>query len=105
VTPPGDALERPPSCPYNKQLFRGTNSVVECNLAKVEVAGSNPVSRFYFQRRRKQSNAQQRRGECGNERPTIRREVHFILLEVARAVQFGDITLGEQNCHYRRTYR
>jgi hypothetical protein len=24
---------------------RGSNSVVECNLAKVEVAGSNPVSR------------------------------------------------------------
>lgn len=24
----------------------GNNSVVECNLAKVEVAGSNPVSRF-----------------------------------------------------------
>ena len=24
----------------------GTNSVVECDLAKVEVAGSNPVSRF-----------------------------------------------------------
>jgi hypothetical protein len=29
-------------------MFRalsGNNSVVECNLAKVEVAGSNPVSR------------------------------------------------------------
>ena len=25
---------------------RGSNSVVECDLAKVEVAGSNPVSRF-----------------------------------------------------------
>ena len=25
--------------------FCGSNSVVECNLAKVEVAGSNPVSR------------------------------------------------------------
>ena len=25
--------------------LRGNNSVVECNLAKVEVAGSNPVSR------------------------------------------------------------
>ena len=24
---------------------RGNNSVVECNLAKVDVAGSNPVSR------------------------------------------------------------
>ena len=29
-----------------KSRFRcGSNSVVECNLAKVEVAGSNPVSR------------------------------------------------------------
>ena len=31
-----------------KQWFAfegGNNSVVECNLAKVEVAGSNPVSR------------------------------------------------------------
>ena len=26
----------------------GSNSVVECNLAKVEVAGSNPVSRSIF---------------------------------------------------------
>ena len=26
----------------------GNNSVVECNLAKVEVAGSNPVSRSIF---------------------------------------------------------
>ena len=26
-------------------LSGGSNSVVECNLAKVEVAGSNPVSR------------------------------------------------------------
>jgi hypothetical protein len=26
-------------------LMSGNNSVVECNLAKVEVAGSNPVSR------------------------------------------------------------
>ena len=27
----------------------GTNSVVECDLAKVEVAGSNPVSRSFLQ--------------------------------------------------------
>jgi hypothetical protein len=27
----------------------GNNSVVECDLAKVEVAGSNPVSRSIFQ--------------------------------------------------------
>ena len=27
---------------------RGNNSVVECDLAKVEVAGSNPVSRSIF---------------------------------------------------------
>ena len=27
---------------------RGSNSVVECNLAKVEVAGSNPVSRSRY---------------------------------------------------------
>jgi hypothetical protein len=26
----------------------GSNSVVECDLAKVEVAGSNPVSRSRF---------------------------------------------------------
>ena len=29
----------------------GNNSAVECNLAKVEVAGSNPVSRSRFQDR------------------------------------------------------
>ncbi len=40
---------------YNSHRFkrfvrakRGNNSVVECNLAKVEVAGSNPVSRSIF---------------------------------------------------------
>ncbi len=36
-----------PAFLYKKRLFTpcGSNSVVECNLAKVEVAGSNPVSR------------------------------------------------------------
>ncbi len=34
------------------EQFRGNNSVVECNLAKVEVAGSNPVSRSKTNRRR-----------------------------------------------------
>ena len=29
-------------------LLCGSNSVVECDLAKVEVAGSNPVSRSIF---------------------------------------------------------
>ena len=29
-------------------LSSGSNSVVECDLAKVEVAGSNPVSRSRF---------------------------------------------------------
>src|SRR5258708_1074842 len=38
------ALENPIHF-YNRSLKRGSNSVVECNLAKVEVAGSNPVSR------------------------------------------------------------
>ena len=34
---------------YSK-MFKtsGNNSVVECDLAKVEVAGSNPVSRSNF---------------------------------------------------------
>ncbi len=37
---------------------RGSNSVVECNLAKVEVAGSNPVSRsIYFALARQQVGA------------------------------------------------
>ena len=31
-----------------KSPLSGSNSVVECNLAKVEVAGSNPVSRSIF---------------------------------------------------------
>jgi hypothetical protein len=30
---------------YKFGLASGNNSVVECNLAKVEVAGPNPVSR------------------------------------------------------------
>ena len=29
-------------------IVSGNNSAVECNLAKVEVAGSNPVSRSIF---------------------------------------------------------
>jgi hypothetical protein len=33
---------------YNWILLSGSNSVVECDLAKVEVAGSNPVSRSRF---------------------------------------------------------
>ena len=32
---------------FRRQLS-GSNSVVECDLAKVEVAGSNPVSRSNF---------------------------------------------------------
>ena len=35
--------------PYCKiRRLSGSNSVVECDLAKVEVAGSNPVSRSRF---------------------------------------------------------
>jgi hypothetical protein len=33
---------------FTKKSVSGNNSVVECNLAKVEVAGSNPVSRSSF---------------------------------------------------------
>ena len=40
----------PPPEYFHASPFRicGSNSVVECNLAKVEVAGSNPVSRSIF---------------------------------------------------------
>jgi hypothetical protein len=33
---------------YAFSMLSGNNSVVECDLAKVEVAGSNPVSRSIF---------------------------------------------------------
>ena len=33
---------------YDQGSASGNNSVVECDLAKVEVAGSNPVSRSIF---------------------------------------------------------
>jgi hypothetical protein len=33
---------------YFQRSLSGNNSVVECDLAKVEVAGSNPVSRSIF---------------------------------------------------------
>jgi hypothetical protein len=36
---------------YVKGSAGGNSSVVECDLAKVEVAGSNPVSRSKFSRR------------------------------------------------------
>ena len=42
------ALDTDITAPYYlgaKITVGGNNSVVECNLAKVEVAGSNPVSR------------------------------------------------------------
>ncbi len=34
--------------PDFKMVLSGNNSVVECNLAKVEVGGSNPLSRSIF---------------------------------------------------------
>ncbi len=36
------------------KMLSGNNSAVECDLAKVEVAGSNPVSRSIFFRRHSQ---------------------------------------------------
>jgi hypothetical protein len=49
---PGDRIpkeffvDKGPKDRYSSFLVSGgNNSVVECNLAKVEVAGSNPVSR------------------------------------------------------------
>ena len=48
----GSCLERA-SCGTFRCSLSGNNSVVECDLAKVEVAGSNPVSRsIFFPRRR-----------------------------------------------------
>ena len=43
-----------PICYSGSFSASGNNSVVECDLAKVEVAGSNPVSRsnFYIPNRR-----------------------------------------------------
>ena len=38
-------IDNPQTHGYIHTPKRGNNSVVECNLAKVEVAGSNPVSR------------------------------------------------------------
>ena len=42
--PPDLYLDKQYPLAYKKR-WRGNNSVVECNLAKVKVAGSNPVSR------------------------------------------------------------
>ena len=39
------------SGPVRSATASGNNSVVECDLAKVEVAGSNPVSRSNLDRR------------------------------------------------------
>ena len=43
---PSEGVDMAPRarCIFRRHLC-GSNSVVECNLAKVEVAGSNPVSR------------------------------------------------------------
>jgi hypothetical protein len=41
----GGALNRADPLWYSHCIESGNNSVVECDLAKVEVAGSNPVSR------------------------------------------------------------
>ena len=40
-----EAMKRTVSLWYNQSVPSGSNSAVECDLAKVEVAGSNPVSR------------------------------------------------------------
>ena len=39
---------RDPHPRFTMVRLSGSNSVVECDLAKVEVAGSNPVSRSRF---------------------------------------------------------
>jgi hypothetical protein len=49
----GPLPANPKVCPAGRGSFilvllGGSNSVVECDLAKVEVAGSNPVSRSSF---------------------------------------------------------
>ncbi len=41
-------LDTPLGICYHPHSLSGSNSVVECNLAKVDVAGSNPVSRSIF---------------------------------------------------------
>ena len=41
-------IDRAFSAGYNLFILSGSNSVVECDLAKVEVAGSTPVSRSIF---------------------------------------------------------
>src|SRR5690606_30295049 len=41
---PGKYIKRPSDGPP-PESSRGSNSVVECNLAKVDVEGSNPFSR------------------------------------------------------------
>jgi hypothetical protein len=41
-------LKANPAVWYFRGSSSGNNSVVECDLAKVEVAGSNPVSRSNF---------------------------------------------------------
>ena len=38
-------LDSPDIRQYMSRPLRGSNSVVECNLAKVDVEGSNPFSR------------------------------------------------------------
>ena len=46
----GKCLNRVQPICYSKMFSTsGNNSVVECDLAKVEVAGSNPVSRSNFE--------------------------------------------------------
>src|SRR5215831_703713 len=55
-----------------KSILRcGSNSVVECNLAKVEVAGSNPVSRFRISGLTIQQSSRCGEGDCQNSRPDV----------------------------------
>ena len=57
---------------------RGSNSAVECDLAKVEVAGSNPVSRF-----------------GGDERGTRGREADLVAVRVHRPRPFAESSNGK----------
>src|SRR5206468_2427084 len=52
----------------------GNNSVVECDLAKVEVAGSNPVSRSNL---RSRSHAKVARRSLGEGGPPLNRELRL----------------------------
>ena len=86
-------------------VFRGSDSVVECDLAKVEVAGSNPVFRSKIRRHsqvvRQRSAKSPSPVQVWVAPPKFDLEAHVIYAEVAELADAQDLKSCEGYTSYR----